>query len=55
MYRTWVPFGSRAGAGFRGTDIYTKYGIAGVLLGIVTPLCLFALAAYTALGAKWRR
>ena len=31
--------------------IYTN-GVIGVLLGVVAPLCLFALAAYMALGAR---
>jgi hypothetical protein len=36
--------------------IFTRYGkIAGVLLGVIAPLCLFAMAGFIALGAKWRR
>jgi hypothetical protein len=32
--------------------IYTRYGVAGILLGVVAPLCLFAAAAFVALGAR---
>ena len=35
--------------------IYTRYGIAGILLGVVAPLCLFAAAAFVALGMKARK
>jgi hypothetical protein len=34
--------------------IYTRFGIAGILLGVVSPLCLFAVAAFIARGARWR-
>lgn len=37
------------GAGY---GLYTTHGIPGVLLGLVAPLCLFAAAAYVALGSK---
>jgi hypothetical protein len=33
--------------------LYTRYGgVAGVLLGVIAPLCLFATAAFIALGTK---
>ena len=32
--------------------LYTSRGIPGVLLGLVVPICLFAAAAYTALGKR---
>jgi hypothetical protein len=32
--------------------IYTRYGLAGILLGVVAPLCLFAVAGFIALGAR---
>lgn len=32
--------------------IYTQYGVPGIVLGIVAPLCLLAVAAYIALGAR---
>jgi hypothetical protein len=35
-----------------GYGIYTTKGIAGVMLGLVAPLCLFAAAAFVALGTK---
>ena len=36
---------ARAGLGAR-------YGIAGILLGVIAPLCLFAAAAFVALGTR---
>src|ERR1700694_214969 len=36
--------------------IYTRYGgVAGTLLGVIAPLCLFATAAFIALGTKRQR
>jgi hypothetical protein len=35
--------------------VYTRYGIMGVLLGVITPICLFTAAAFIALGTKGRR
>jgi hypothetical protein len=32
--------------------IYTRYGVAGIVLGVVAPLCLFAVAAFVALGVR---
>ena len=32
--------------------IYTDHGIAGVLLGVIAPLFLFAVGAFIALGSK---
>jgi hypothetical protein len=32
--------------------IYTRYGVVGIVLGIVAPLCLFATAAFIALGKR---
>src|SRR5262245_55807637 len=29
-----------------------RYGIAGILLGVIAPLCLFAAAAFVALGTR---
>lgn len=37
-----------------GYGLYTMKGIPGVLLGLITPLCLFAGAAFVALGTKTR-
>jgi hypothetical protein len=34
------------------TNIFTQYGVAGVLLGAIAPLCLFAAAALVYLGRK---
>jgi hypothetical protein len=35
-----------------GYGLYTKKGIPGVLLGLIVPVCLFAGAAFVALGAR---
>jgi hypothetical protein len=35
-----------------GYGLYTTKGIPGVLLGLIAPICLFASAAYVALGTK---
>lgn len=35
--------------------VYTTEGIPGVLLGLIVPLCLFAAAAFVALGSKPRQ
>jgi hypothetical protein len=35
-----------------GYGLYTKRGIPGVLLGLITPMCLFAGAAFVALGGR---
>jgi hypothetical protein len=32
--------------------IYTRHGLPGILLGVITPLCLFALAAFVLLGTR---
>jgi hypothetical protein len=32
--------------------IYTEYGIGGILLGVVAPLCLWAAAAFVYLGRR---
>ena len=34
--------------------IYTRYGVTGVLLGVIAPLCLLAVATFIALGARRR-
>jgi putative tryptophan/tyrosine transport system substrate-binding protein len=34
--------------------VYSRYGIIGVLLGVITPICLFTAAAFIALGTKGR-
>lgn len=34
--------------------LYTRFGVAGIMLGIVVPLCLVATAAFIALGIKTR-
>jgi hypothetical protein len=34
--------------------IYTKYGLAGILLGVIAPICFFAVAGFIALGTTWR-
>jgi hypothetical protein len=34
--------------------LYTQYGEIGVILGVVVPLCLFAVAAYMALRLSLR-
>lgn len=38
-----------------GYGIYTMKGTAGVILGLIAPLCLFAAAAFVALGMKVRK
>jgi hypothetical protein len=38
-----------------GYGLYTYYGIPGVLLGLIAPLCLFAAAAFVALSTKTRK
>lgn len=38
-----------------GYGLYTTQGIPGVLLGLIAPLCLFAGAAFIALGIKMRK
>ena len=38
-----------------GYGLYTTQGISGVLLGLIVPLCLFAVAAFVALGTKARK
>jgi hypothetical protein len=35
-----------------GYGIYTMKGIPGIILGLIIPLCLFAAAAFVALGTK---
>jgi hypothetical protein len=35
-----------------GYGLYTKKGIPGVLFGLIAPICLFAGAAFVALGAR---
>ena len=37
-----------------GYGLYTKKGIPGVLFGLIAPICLFAGAAFVALGARKR-
>lgn len=37
-----------------GYGLYTTFGIAGILLGLVTPICLFAVATFISLGASRR-
>jgi hypothetical protein len=32
--------------------IYTPYGVVGLVLGVVAPLCLFAAAAFIAFGMQ---
>jgi hypothetical protein len=44
--------GTIFGAGY---GLYTMKGIPGVLLGLITPLCLFTAAAFVALGTKARK
>ena len=34
--------------------IYTSFGLIGILLGVIIPLCLISLAAYVALGKTLR-
>jgi hypothetical protein len=34
--------------------LYTTVGVPGILLGLITPLCLFAAAAFVALATKAR-
>ena len=34
--------------------IYTRYGVGGMLLGLIGPLCLFAAAAFVYLGGRKR-
>jgi len=41
--------------GQSGYGLYTDEGIPGVLLGLIAPLCLFAAAAFVALGIKARK
>jgi hypothetical protein len=41
--------GSIIGSGY---GLYTTKGIPGVILGLVAPLCLFAAAAFVALGTR---
>jgi hypothetical protein len=36
------------------TNIFTQYGLAGVLLGGIAPLCLFGAAAFVHLGGRKR-
>jgi hypothetical protein len=36
------------------TNIFTQYGLAGVLLGAIAPLCLFAAAAFIYFGGRKR-
>ena len=43
FYGTYDPLGHIAYWG-----LYTQYGLTGVILGAVVPLCLFAVAAYMA-------
>lgn len=38
-----------------GYGLYTTKGIPGILLGLIAPICLFAGAAFIALGARERR
>jgi hypothetical protein len=35
-----------------GYGLYTKRGISGVFFGLIAPICLFAGAAFVALGAR---
>jgi hypothetical protein len=44
IYETYDPLFRVARWG-----LYTRYGVLGVILGVVVPLCLFALAACMAL------
>jgi hypothetical protein len=44
--------GSFFGSGY---GLYTTQGVPGVLLGLIAPLCLFAVAAFVALGIKARQ
>jgi hypothetical protein len=32
--------------------LYTLFGVAGILFGVIAPLCLFVAAAFLALGLK---
>jgi hypothetical protein len=34
--------------------VYTEYGLKGVILGVIVPLCLFAVAAYMAFRLRLR-
>jgi Na+/citrate or Na+/malate symporter len=36
------------------TNIFTQYGVAGMLLGVTAPLCLFAAAAFVYFGGRKR-
>jgi hypothetical protein len=49
LYRDPTP--SMFGSGY---GLYTMHGVAGVLLGLIAPLCLFAVALFVALGTKAR-
>lgn len=48
-----LTLSSDATSQFRnGYGLYTQLGIPGVLLGLITPICLFAAAAFVALAPK---
>jgi hypothetical protein len=51
-YGAWTPslILFRIGSG----AVYTEYGLKGVILGVVVPLCLFAMAAYMAFRLRLR-
>ncbi len=38
--------------GSEGVGLYSPYGVKGIILGFILPLCLFALAAFLAVGPK---
>jgi hypothetical protein len=35
--------------------LYTRFGVTGIMLGIVAPLCLLATAVFVALGMRHER
>jgi hypothetical protein len=49
IYETYDPLFHVARWG-----LYTRYGVIGVILGVVVPLCLFAVASYVALRLSLR-
>ena len=49
FYGAYDPLGHIAYWG-----LYTQYGVAGVILGAVMPLCLFTVAAYIAFWLSLR-
>jgi hypothetical protein len=47
LYKSISQYG-----GIEEWGIYTPYGVAGLVLGVVAPLCLFATAAFIAFGMQ---